>query len=196
MDALVLATGNTGKVREMADLLAGPGIRVHAQSEFEVPAAAETGLSFVENALLKARQAARFTDLPALADDSGLCVDALHGAPGIYSARYAGEDASDENNNRKLLERLGDLPDRQRTAFFHCALVLVRNAQDAVPFICQASWHGRILHAPRGEGGFGYDPLFLPNGQTRTSAELDPAEKNRISHRGQAMRLLLEALQR
>lgn len=194
MEALVLATGNAGKVREMTGLLARRGIRVHAQSEFNVPDVTENGLSFVENALLKARQAARYSDLPALADDSGLCVQALHGAPGIYSARYAGREANDENNNRKLLDRLADVPDEQRQAFFHCALVLVRDAQDPVPLICQASWHGSILRTPRGTGGFGYDPLFLPEDLDRTSAELEAEEKNKISHRGQALRKLLASL--
>ncbi len=190
---LVLATGNAGKVREMAALLAAQGIEVVAQSDFDVPAVAETGLSFLENALIKARHASARTGLPALADDSGLCVDALDGAPGIYSARYSGT-GDDEANNRRLLDALADVDEARRTARFHCALALVRHAEDPLPLVCEASWRGRILAAPRGTGGFGYDPLFLPDGQSVTSAELDPDTKNRLSHRGQATRKFLQAL--
>ncbi len=195
MDTLVLATGNAGKIAEMRSLLAPTGIQVRAQSEFDVPEVAETGMSFVENALLKARHTARYTGLPALADDSGLCVDALRGAPGIYSARYAGAEASDENNNRKLLRKLEGLTGAARSARFHCALVLVRDAHDPVPLIFQANWAGTIGESSAGEQGFGYDPLFLPADLQCSAAQLEAAHKNRISHRGQAMAKLLQALQ-
>ncbi len=177
----------------MSALLEAHGIEVVAQSAFHVPEAAETGLSFVENALIKARHAARHTSLPALADDSGLCVDALHGAPGIYSSRYAG-GGGDQANNEKLLAALEGVEDPLRTARFHCALALVMHEDDPLPLICEASWHGRILRAPRGEGGFGYDPLFQPDGADVAAAQLDPATKNRLSHRGQATRRFLQAL--
>ena len=192
---LVVATGNAGKLAELGALLGDLGVRVRSQDEFGVPPVEETGLSFVENAILKARHASACTGLPALADDSGLAVDALDGAPGIRSARFAGEGADDAANNRLLLERLAGVAPAQRTARFHCALALVRHAADPVPLLCSASWAGTILEAPRGAGGFGYDPLFLVPGLGLTSAELAPAEKNRLSHRAQAFAALRRALQ-
>ncbi|MAX32227.1 XTP/dITP diphosphohydrolase [Onishia taeanensis] len=191
---LVLASGNSGKLQEFDRLLAPLGYAVHPQAEYEVPEVEETGLTFVENALLKAREACRVSGLPALADDSGLAVDALNGAPGIYSARYAGEPKSDAANNRKLLEALSEVPDGQRTAHYWCVLVYLRHAEDPVPLIVQRSWDGEILVSPRGEGGFGYDPLFWLPSLGRSAAELDGDEKNRVSHRGQAMQALLEQL--
>ncbi|MCB1718113.1 MAG: RdgB/HAM1 family non-canonical purine NTP pyrophosphatase [Candidatus Competibacteraceae bacterium] len=195
MQTVVLATGNAGKLQELQFLLQGLPVMLRAQSEFAVPEAEETGLSFAENALLKARNAAHYTGLPALADDSGLTVDALHGAPGIYSARYAGSGASDQSNRDKLLTAMKTLPEAERSARFHCALVYLRYPDDPVPLICQASWPGHIAVEARGEHGFGYDPVFIPAGQALTAAELDPAEKQRLSHRGQAMRQLRQALQ-
>ncbi len=189
---LVLASGNPGKLREFQALLQHTGITVIPQSEFNIPDVEETGLSFVENAILKARNAARHSGLPALADDSGLEVDALQGAPGIYSARYAGADASDADNNRKLLVALQNIPPAERTARFQCVIVFLRNANDATPLICHRSWEGIITDEAKGEGGFGYDPFFyLPERQC-TSAELPAAEKNQISHRGQAMQALYQ----
>lgn len=191
MSRLVLATGNAGKLRELQALLADSGVEVISQKVFAVPDADETGLSFVENAILKARHAARLTGLPALADDSGLAVDALLGAPGIYSARYAGPAASDADNNAKLLATLAALPpDTPRTARFVCVLVLVRHADDPLPVICQATWEGEIADAPAGAAGFGYDPLFRVPGEGMTSAELPRERKAELSHRGQALRLL------
>ncbi|WP_346838479.1 RdgB/HAM1 family non-canonical purine NTP pyrophosphatase [Microbulbifer sp. SAOS-129_SWC] len=186
---IVLASGNAGKLREFSQLFASWDIDVLPQSEFAVPEADETGLSFIENALLKARHASRISGLPALADDSGLAVDALGGAPGIYSARYAGPGAGDADNNRKLLEALSDVEDGRRGASFHCALAFVRSADDPVPLVCSARWGGRILRAPAGEQGFGYDPLFFVESEGMTSAQLPREVKNRISHRGQAVRL-------
>jgi XTP/dITP diphosphohydrolase len=187
---IVLASGNTGKLRELRELFAGSDIELHAQSEFGIDTPAETGLTFVENAILKARYAAQHTGLPALADDSGLEVDALHGAPGIYSARYAGATASDADNNRKLLDALAQVADAQRTARYQCVIVYLRHAQDPTPLICQGTWQGRIARDYRGDGGFGYDPLFYLPERGCTAAELPPAEKNTVSHRGLAMRLL------
>ncbi|HSR64951.1 MAG TPA: RdgB/HAM1 family non-canonical purine NTP pyrophosphatase, partial [Xanthomonadaceae bacterium] len=158
---LVLASGNAGKLRELRELLAGAGFELHAQSEFGVGDIDETGLTFVENALLKARHAARATGLPALADDSGLCVDALGGAPGLRSARYAGVHGDSRANIARLLDALRDVPDERRTAHFHAAIVLLRHPDDPRPLIAEGSWHGRILPAPRGEAGFGYDPVFF-----------------------------------
>jgi XTP/dITP diphosphohydrolase len=160
---------------------------VIAQASLGIDDAEETGLTFVENALLKARHAAQVSGLPALADDSGLCVEALNGAPGLYSARFAGHHGDNAANNAKLLQTLDGVPPDQRRAFFMCALVLLRHAADPTPLIVEGRWHGRVLEAPRGPGGFGYDPLFLPDGQTQSAAELDPVLKNRLSHRGQAM---------
>lgn len=192
---LVLASNNEGKLRELREMLGGLGIIVHAQREFCTESAAETGLSFVENAILKARHASERSGLPALADDSGLEVDALHGAPGIRSARYAGDNADDEANNRKLLAVLEEVPEQERGARFCCALALMRHPLDPMPIICTATWEGSILPAPRGSNGFGYDPLFLVDGLQRTSAQLPAARKNRLSHRAQALALLLKQLE-
>ncbi|MGI8560384.1 MAG: RdgB/HAM1 family non-canonical purine NTP pyrophosphatase [Luteimonas sp.] len=191
---LVLASGNAGKLAELRELLAGHGLVMHAQSEFGVEDVDETGLSFVENALLKARHAARATGLPALADDSGLCVDALGGAPGLYSARYAGPCGDARANIDKLLAALDAVPDAARGAHFHAAIVLLRHADDPQPIIAEGSWHGRILRTPRGDGGFGYDPVFLDPLHDCSAAELDPATKQRISHRGRALARLLKRL--
>lgn len=191
---LVLASGNAGKLRELRALLEGGGVTVHPQADFGVADVEESGLTFVENALLKARHAARATGLPALADDSGLCVDALGGAPGLYSARYAGAHGDAAANIAKLLDALRDVPDAQRGAHFHAVIVLLRHAEDPQPVIAEGSWHGRILRAPRGADGFGYDPVFLDPGHDRSAAELDPALKNRISHRGRAMAALKQRL--
>ncbi len=192
---VVLASGNVGKVREFNQLLGDQHIEVVPQSSFGVPEAEETGLTFVENAILKARNAARHTGLPALADDSGIEVDALNGAPGIYSARYAGEGASDEANLRKLLVALEGVPEAARGARFQCVIAYLRHAEDPTPLICQGTWEGRILTAPRGANGFGYDPVFFVPDEDASSAELPAEIKNRLSHRGQALRRLLEALQ-
>lgn len=192
MKRIVVASGNAGKLAEFNRLLGEAGIEFVAQSELGVDDIEETGLTFVENALLKARHAARVTGLPALADDSGLCVDALGGAPGLYSARYAGEPGDAARNNDKLLAALDDVPDERRGASFHCTLVLLRHADDPQPLIAEGRWRGRILHAPRGNGGFGYDPLFLDPQSGRTAAELEAALKNRISHRGKALAILRE----
>ena len=184
---LVLASGNAGKLAELRDLLGDADIELHAQSAFGVQDAEETGLSFVENAILKARHAARATGLPALADDSGLCVDALDGAPGLYSARYAGTHGDSAANNAKLLDALRDVHDAQRGARFVCVLALLRHADDPQPLVAEGVWEGRILHAPRGAHGFGYDPVFFDPERNAGAAELDAALKNRISHRGQAL---------
>ncbi|EJF28947.1 MULTISPECIES: XTP/dITP diphosphatase [Enterobacteriaceae] len=194
MQKVVLATGNAGKVRELANLLADFGFDVVAQTELNVESVEETGLTFIENAILKARHAAKVTGLPALADDSGLAVDALGGAPGIYSARYAGGDASDRQNLDKLLEALNDVPDDKRQAQFHCVLVYMRHAEDPTPLVFHGSWPGVITHAPAGQGGFGYDPIFYVPSEGKTAAELTRDEKSAISHRGQALKLLLEAM--
>ncbi len=191
---IVLASSNAGKLREFNQLLGGLQLEVVPQSRYNVADADETGLSFVENAILKARNAAQHTGLPALADDSGLEVDALHGAPGIYSARYAGPRASDAENLAKLLAMLKDVPEENRGARFQCVLVYLRHALDPTPLICQGSWAGRILTAPRGTSGFGYDPLFFLPIQACSAAELPAQTKNALSHRGQALRLLLAAL--
>lgn len=187
MRKIVLATGNLGKVRELKAVLANFNLDIMPQSAFNVPEAEETGLTFVENALLKARNAASHTGLPALADDSGLVVDALGGAPGIYSARYAGPGAGDRANIDKLLAKLRDVAAERRTARFVCALALLHHPADPTPLICQGSWEGIILTEPHGEGGFGYDPIFFVPTENRTAAELEPAIKNRLSHRGQAL---------
>jgi XTP/dITP diphosphohydrolase len=193
-ERLVLATGNAGKLRELREILGPWKVDVRPQSEFTHAHAAETGLSFVENALLKARHAAGASGLPAIGDDSGLEVDALRGAPGIHSARYATPMASDADNNLKLLDELAAVPAAARGARYRCAMVYLRWPLDAAPLIAQAAWEGRILRAPVGVHGFGYDPLFEVAGTGRSAAQLDPAEKNRISHRGQALRALLLAL--
>ena len=195
LDRVVLASGNAGKLRELRALLAPTGIAVVAQSELGVPDAEEPHATFVENALEKARHASRATGLPALADDSGVCVPALGGAPGVRSARYAadaGGERSDAANNARLLRELAGRTDR--SAYYYCALVLVRSADDPQPVIADGLWHGRIVDAPRGAGGFGYDPHFLLADAGLTVAELDEARKNRDSHRGRAMRALLERL--
>lgn len=194
IDKLVLASNNAGKVREINAILADIGIEVLPQGEFGTPEIEETGLTFVENAILKARNAAHYAGLPALADDSGIEVDALHGAPGIYSARFAGSGASDADNLHKLLAQLEDIPDAQRTARFQCLMVLMEHEADPTPMICQGTWEGRITHAAAGESGFGYDPVFHVPTHNCTAAELDAAEKNRISHRAQALQCLLRGL--
>jgi XTP/dITP diphosphohydrolase len=194
MKKIVLATGNPGKVKEVNELLTGFDLEVVPQSAFGVPEAEETGLTFVENAIIKARNAAAHTGLPAIADDSGLEVDALEGAPGVFSSRYAGKDASDRDNVEKLLADLGNLPDEKRTARFQCVMVYLRHARDATPLICRGTWEGRVLYAPRGSNGFGYDPVFYVHGQDRSAAELPPEIKNRLSHRGQALRKLIASL--
>ncbi|MBP6750526.1 MAG: RdgB/HAM1 family non-canonical purine NTP pyrophosphatase [Xanthomonadaceae bacterium] len=184
---LVLASSNAGKLAELRALLGDAGIDLHAQTEFGVEDAEETGLTFVENALLKARHASRATGLPALADDSGLCVDALDGAPGLYSARYAGGHGDAEANIRKLLDALRDVPDERRGARFVSVLALLRHADDPQPLVAEGVWAGRILHAPRGDGGFGYDPVFFDPVYAMGAAELDAATKHRVSHRGRAL---------
>ncbi len=194
METLVLASGNQKKLEEMRAILQPLALKVVPQSDFQVPEAEETGLTFVENAILKARNAAAHTGLPAIADDSGLEVDALNGAPGIYSARFSGADASDAKNNALLIDMLGDLPDAPRTARYQAVLVLMRHPDDPTPRICQGTWEGEILLAPRGNGGFGYDPYFLIPERGVTAAEMDPAEKNRVSHRGRALKALMDAL--
>lgn len=190
---LVLASHNAGKLKELQAML-GDRVRVRSVGEFSQVEPEETGLSFVENAILKARNAARLSGLPALADDSGLAVDALGGAPGIYSARYA-DGQGDAANNAKLLDTLRDVPDAERTAQFVCVLALVRHADDPLPILCEGLWPGRILHAAQGEHGFGYDPLFQPDGEAVSAAELAPAEKNQRSHRARAMAQLKQRLQ-
>lgn len=194
MQKVVLATGNPGKVRELADLLAAFGLDIVAQTELGVESAEETGLTFIENAILKARHAAEITGLPAIADDSGLAVDALGGAPGIYSARYAGVDASDQQNLDKLLVALENVPDGERQAQFHCVLVYVRHAADPTPLVFHGSWAGEITRAAAGAGGFGYDPIFYVPELSKTAAELSKDEKRAVSHRGKALTLLLEAM--
>ncbi|GAB1255676.1 XTP/dITP diphosphatase [Aurantivibrio plasticivorans] len=193
---IVIASNNTGKLKEFKRILADLPFSLKTQADYSVSSADETGLSFVENAILKARHASRETQLPALADDSGLSVDALQGAPGIYSARYAGTQGDDAANNARLLDNLKSVPDELRTARFHCALAYVRYPEDPCPIICQASWEGRILKKAQGENGFGYDPLFFVAEKNCSSAELPPEVKNKISHRGQAMaKLLIELKQ-
>lgn len=184
---LVLASGNRGKLAEMGSILADFGLDLVAQGELGIDDVDETGATFVENALLKARHAARKSGLPALGDDSGLCVDALGGAPGLYSARYAGMHGDAPANIAKLLHALRDVPDGRRTAHFHCTIVLLRSADDPAPLIAEGRWRGRILHAPRGTNGFGYDPVFFDDALDASAAELDGATKNRVSHRGQAL---------
>lgn len=184
---VVLASGNAGKLAELRALLADTGLEVVAQSELGVGDTDEPAATFVENALLKARHAARLTGLPALADDSGLCVDALGGAPGLHSARYAGVHGDHAGNIAKLLAALRDQPEAARGAHFHCTLVLLRHADDPAPLLAEGRWRGRILTAPRGAGGFGYDPVFLDPDSGLSAAELLPAQKNRISHRGRAL---------
>ena len=191
---IVLASNNAGKVREFNQLLEGSGFEVVPQSEFQVEEVEETGLTFVENAILKARNAAEHTGLPAIADDSGIEVDALQGAPGIYSARYAGVGANDRQNLEKLIDAIKDVPDDQRSARFQCLMVYIRHGSDPTPQIFQGTWEGRILHAPQGDNGFGYDPVFYVPEENCSSAELAPEVKNRLSHRGQALKQLVAAI--
>ena len=191
---LVLASGNAGKVREINQLLAGAAIEAVAQTEYGVPEIEETGLSFVENAILKARNAAQHTGLPAMADDSGIEVDALNGAPGIYSARYAGVGGGDRANIDKLLAELATTPDAQRRARFRCVMAYMAHATDATPVICLGTWEGRILRTPHGANGFGYDPVFYVPTHDCTAAELPTDIKNQLSHRGQALRQLVTIL--
>ena len=189
---VLLASGNAGKLRELGAVLAPLGVTLKPQAEFNVPEVEETGLSFVENAIIKARAAAAHSGLPAIADDSGLEVDYLNGDPGIYSARYSG--GGDAANNARLLQELHDVPEAQRSARFQCVLVYMRHALDPTPLVCQASWEGAILFAPAGEHGFGYDPLFYVPEHHCSSAQLPPEIKNRISHRAKASALLFDAL--
>tara|TARA_R110002110_G_scaffold205066_7_gene416968 strand:+ start:93200 stop:93805 length:606 start_codon:yes stop_codon:yes gene_type:complete len=191
---VVLASGNAGKLKELARVLAPLNVSLQSQADFNVPDVEENGLSFVENAIIKARAAAQHTGLPAIADDSGLEVDYLQGAPGIYSARYSGD--GDAANNEKLLNALKDVPPEQRNARFQCALVYMRHANDPTPIVCQGSWEGRILTGAAGSKGFGYDPLFYVPDQQRSAAQLPAEVKNKISHRAQASALLLEALRK
>ena len=191
---VVLASGNKGKLDEFNQLLAPLDIEVLPQSEFNVSSVEETGLTFIENAILKARHASEISGLPAIADDSGLEVDALKGAPGIYSARYSGEDANDTANNQKLLNELNGVKTEDRTARFQCVLVYLEHPADPTPIVCQGSWEGVILEAPTGDQGFGYDPLFWVPSKQCSSAELDRDEKNRLSHRGKALSELIKRL--
>jgi XTP/dITP diphosphohydrolase len=191
---IVLASSNSGKLREFRELLAPLGFDPQPLSQFTSAVADETGLSFVENAILKARHAANAAKLPAIADDSGIEVDVLQGAPGIYSARYAGGGASDQANLSKLVDAVRDVPEHERTARYQCALAYMRWPSDPSPLICQASWEGRIVLTPRGSGGFGYDPIFELTERGLTAAELSAEEKNRISHRGRALRELASQL--
>jgi XTP/dITP diphosphohydrolase len=194
MTRIVLASSNPGKIVEFNHLLADSGLQVEPQSAFNVPDAEETGLTFVENALLKARHASRISGLPALADDSGLCVTHLRGAPGLYSARYSGSHGDNAANNARLLRELDGVSTEQRGAFFICVLVLLQHADDPAPLIAEGRWHGHVLTEERGTHGFGYDPLFLPENETVSAAELPPGLKNRISHRGRALALLRSQL--
>lgn len=194
MKKVVLASNNKGKVREINQILAGLDISVLPQSDFSITEVEETGLTFVENAILKARHAAGQSGLPTIADDSGIEVDALKGEPGIYAARYAGVGASDEENLQKLLHALQDVPDEKRTARFQCLMVYMRHANDPTPLICQGVWEGAITREPQGENGFGYDPVFYVPDHDCTSAQLSPELKNSLSHRGQALRLLVDQL--
>lgn len=194
LNKLVIASGNAGKLREIRQLLEPLAIEVLPQSEFDIPEADEPYFTFIENALAKARHTSLHSGLPALADDSGICVDALQGAPGVYSARFGGEPRSDARNNEKLLQALTG--EHNRHAHYYCAMVLVRNPEDPQPLIAQGIWRGQILTAPRGEGGFGYDPLFLDPASGKTGAELPLETKNTISHRGQALRDMLQQIAR
>ena len=194
MSKIVLASGNAGKVKEINALLQSHAIEVVSQNAFNVPEAIEDGLTFVENAIKKARNACKHTGLPSIADDSGIEVDALHKAPGIYSARYAGEDADDAKNNLKLLEALSDVPQAERSARYQCVMVYMQSEDDPTPIITQGSLEGRILTSPLGDGGFGYDPLFWLEDKNCSAAQLSLQEKNRISHRGKALQALVKKL--
>ena len=191
---IVFASGNVGKVREISQLLEGLSIDVLPQSDFNVPEIEETGVTFVENAILKARNAAHHTGLPAIADDSGIAVDVLQGRPGIVSARFAGVGASDEDNLEKLISMVKQFPDEERTARFICSMVYLRHEEDPIPVIAEGVWEGQLLIDPKGQNGFGYDPIFYVSSHQCTSAELPPEIKNKLSHRGQALRKLLEQL--
>lgn len=192
MKRIVIASGNPGKLREIGRILEPLDFQVVPQSDFGVPECPEPHVTFIENCLAKARHAALHTGLPALADDSGICVDALNGAPGVYSARYAGEPKSDQRNNEKLIEALKGEPNRK--AHYYCVIVLVRHPDDPQPLIAEGSWHGEIIDTPRGKNGFGYDPYFYLPEFGKTGAELDPDHKNAISHRGKALDLLVSRL--
>ena len=192
---VVLASSNTGKLREIGDMLKGLHMEVLLQAQFHVPEVEETGLSFVENAILKARNAARYSGLPAIGDDSGIEIDALEGKPGIYSARYAGTGASDEDNLRKLIGEIRQIPEGKRSARFVCCMVYLRHADDPDPVLARGVWEGVAITEPRGSNGFGYDPVFYVPTHHCTSAELPPAVKNQLSHRGQALGQLMEKLQ-
>ncbi len=191
---VVLASGNAGKLREIAQLLEGLNLEILPQSEFDVPEIEETGLTFVDNAILKARNAAHHTGLPAIADDSGIAVDVLRGRPGIYSARFAGVGASDEENLEKLIRMVKPFPDEERTARFICSMVYIRHEEDHVPVIAEGVWEGQLITESKGDNGFGYDPIFYLSSHQCTSAELPPEIKNKLSHRGQALRKLLGQL--
>lgn len=192
MQKIVIASGNPGKLREIRRILEPLDFNVVPQSDFGVPECPEPHVTFIENCLAKARHASLHTGLPALADDSGICVDALNGAPGVYSARYAGEPKSDQRNNEKLIAALAN--EANRRAHYYCVIVLVRHPDDPQPLIAEGSWHGEIIDTPRGENGFGYDPYFFLPEFGKTGAELDPDHKNAISHRGQALDLLVNKL--
>jgi len=191
----VLASGNKGKLREINQLLSGLHIEAMPQTDFNVPDVEETGLTFVENAIIKARNAAQHSGLPALADDSGIEVDALNGEPGIYSARYAGKGSTDQDNLNKLLHEIKDVPEVERTARFQCVMVYMAHANDPTPLICQGTWEGCILYEPRGDNGFGYDPVFYVPTHDCSSAELESDVKNELSHRGQALKKILAMFQ-
>lgn len=195
MSKLVLASGNRKKIAELQEILGNFGIEVVPQNAFDVPEAEETGTTFVENAIIKARNACRHTGLPAIADDSGIEVDALNGAPGVYSARFSGADATDEKNNALLVEKLRDVAEEKRTARYHAVLVLMRHADDPTPLIAHGSWEGKIILAPRGSNGFGYDPYFLVPEMNLTAAELSADEKHARSHRGKALAQLVALLE-
>ncbi|MCK5720114.1 MAG: RdgB/HAM1 family non-canonical purine NTP pyrophosphatase [Thiomargarita sp.] len=194
MKTIVLASSNQGKLREFNQMLHDFDYEVVPQGQFKVSDVAETGLSFVENALIKARNAAEHTNLPAISDDSGIEIDALDGAPGIYSARFAGEKATDEQNNQLLLDKLKNVAESERTARYHCVIVYMRHAKDAMPIICYGTWEGRIIMEARGQNGFGYDPFFYVPTHHCTAAELTSEIKNELSHRGQALRILRKQL--
>ncbi len=195
MKKIIIASGNKGKLREFNQILQKFAFEVIPQNQYQVPDVEETGLSFVENALIKARNAVQHTDLPAMSDDSGIEVDALNGSPGIYSARFAGENATDDDNNKLLIEKLANITEEERTARYHCVIVYMHHANDPMPLIFQGSWEGKILLKPRGENGFGYDPFFYVPTHNCTAAELLPKVKNQLSHRGQALRALQIRLQ-
>ncbi len=195
MKDIVLASGNRKKILELEQLLAPLDMRIVPQRQLDIEDAIEDGLSFVENALIKARHASKQSGLPAIADDSGIEVDALQGRPGIYSARFSGEQANDESNNALLLKQLDGIATQQRSARYQCVLVYMRHSEDPTPIICQGSWEGTILTEPTGNGGFGYDPLFYVASEQCSAAELDPERKAQLSHRGKAMQLLLAQLQ-